>query len=88
MSNLWLTDKIRYFVSASSINMIGKPSAALASKIETEEKDRLAKRREELGEEKLKELERLVEEAKAESEIAPPSEMISGFPITDVGEDF
>jgi Zn-dependent M16 (insulinase) family peptidase len=77
----------RYFVSAPSINMIGKPSAALAAKIESDEKSRIAKRKEELGEEKLKELEKRMQDAKKESEIEPPAEMISEFPITDVSVD-
>ena len=64
--------------------MIGKPSAALATKIDTDEKSRIAKRKEELGEEKLKELEKRMQDAKKESEVEPPAEMISGFPITDV----
>ena len=74
----------RYFVSAPSINMVGKPSAALATKIEKDEKERIVQRKEELGEEKLKELEKLMQDAKKESEIEPPAEMIGSFPITDV----
>jgi len=71
-------------VSAPSINMVGKPSAALAAKIEKDEKERIVQRKEELGEERLKELEQLMQDAKTESEVEPPSEMISSFPITDV----
>ena len=73
--------------------MIGKPSAALAAQIEKDETERLAKRREELGEETLKEMERAVEAAKKEMERTvkatdkgsetPPPSMISDFPITD-----
>lgn len=81
----WQDSPFRYFVSAPSINMIGKPSAALAAKIDTDEKSRIAQRKEELGEEKLKELEKRMQDAKKESEVEPPAEMISGFPITDVG---
>lgn len=76
--------ELRYFVSANSITTIGKPSAALAAKIENDEKSRIAKRKEELGEEKLKELEEIMKKAKEESEVPPPPEMISEFPITDV----
>lgn len=64
--------------------MVGKPSAALAAKIEHEEKERLEKRRQELGEDKLKELEEAMQKAKKESETPPPPKMISDFPITDV----
>ena len=65
--------------------MIGRPSAKLATKIDGDEKSRIAKRKEELGEEKLKELQRKVDEAKAESDMPPPPSMIRDFPITDVG---
>jgi Zn-dependent M16 (insulinase) family peptidase len=75
----------RYFVSAPSLTIIGKPSAALSAKIEGDEKERIAKRKAELGEEKLKELEKKVEEAKKESDVPPPPQMISEFPLTDVG---
>ncbi len=62
---------------AAALTVIGKPSAALSTKLEMEEKERLDQRRTELGEEKLKELEKAVEEAKKESEIPPPESMIS-----------
>ena len=65
--------------------MIGKPSAQLAAKIDADEKQRLDSRREALGPARLAELQKAVEEAKAESEKAPPPEMIRDFPITDVG---
>lgn len=78
------TDIGRYFVSPPSLTVIGKPSAALSTKIESDEKERIAKRKAELGEEKLKELERKVEEAKKESDVPPPPEMIGDFPLTDV----
>ncbi|WRT68029.1 uncharacterized protein IL334_005004 [Kwoniella shivajii] len=79
----WVSLLDKYYASASSITVIGKPSAALSAKIEKDEKERVEKRKVELGEEKLKELERKVEEAKKASDVPPPSEMISGFPITD-----
>ncbi|WWC71010.1 uncharacterized protein I206_104963 [Kwoniella pini CBS 10737] len=79
----WTSLLDQYYASASSITVIGKPSAALSEKIEKDEKERVEKRKAELGEEKLKELERKVEEAKKQSDVPPPSEMISNFPITD-----
>ncbi len=79
-----LTIQLRYYVRSESLTLIGKPSAALASKIDTDEKKRLADRRAELGEAKLKELERELENAKAESDKPPPAEMIGDFPLTDV----
>ncbi|WWC88419.1 uncharacterized protein L201_003330 [Kwoniella dendrophila CBS 6074] len=79
----WISLLDKYYVSASSITIIGKPSAALSEKIEKDEKERVEKRKAELGEEKLKELEKKVDDAKKQSDIPPPSEMISNFPITD-----
>jgi Zn-dependent M16 (insulinase) family peptidase len=73
-------------VAQNCLTVVGKPSAALSAKIEKDEKDRIAKRIEELGEAKLKELEQKLEEAKKESDIPPPPEMIADFPITDVSK--
>ena len=77
-----LTD--RYYVSQPSVTVIGKPSAALAAKIESDEKSRLAARKAELGEEKLQDLLQLLEDAKAESDRPPPADMINSFPLTNV----
>lgn len=63
--------------------VIGKPSAALSSKIESEEKSRILARKDELGVAKLKELEAELEKAKQESDKPPPPEMIGTFPLTD-----
>lgn len=79
-----MTDAGRYFVSSPSLTIIGKPSAALSAKIESDEKERIEKRKSELGEEKLKELETKLEQAKKESDVPPPPEMIGNFPVTDV----
>ncbi|OCF75418.1 cytoplasmic protein [Kwoniella mangroviensis CBS 8886] len=79
----WISLLDQYYVAAPSITVIGKPSAALSEKIEKDEKERVEKRKAELGEEKLKELEKRVEDAKKQSDVPPPTEMISGFPITD-----
>ena len=74
----------RYYVSAECITVIGKPSAALSKKIEEEEKLRIVTRQNELGKDKLKELESALEQAKKESEAPPPADMIASFPLTDV----
>lgn len=83
-SSDWVALLDRYYASPPSLTIIGKPSAAMSARIEKEEKERIAKRKIELGEEKLKDLERRLEEAKKESDIPPPPEMIADFPITDV----
>ena len=81
---VFIANSFRYYVEPSSITAIGKPSAALAAKIEQDEKARLSARKEQLGPGQLKELEKLLEESKKESDVPPPSEMISDFPLTDV----
>lgn len=81
----WLDLLERYYINQPSITTVGKPSAALSAKIESDEKERLAKRKAELGEDKLKQFEKDLEAAKAESDRPPPDGMISDFPITDVG---
>ncbi|EIW67501.1 hypothetical protein TREMEDRAFT_33585 [Tremella mesenterica DSM 1558] len=73
----------QYFISQNCLTIIGKPSAALAQKIESDEKERIAKRKEEFGKEKLEELGRMLKKAKEESDTPPPEEMITSFPLTD-----
>ncbi|WVO17244.1 hypothetical protein L204_104936 [Cryptococcus depauperatus] len=79
----WTALLDKYFVSAASVTIIGRPSTALSEKIKKEEKERIAKRKEELGEEKLRQLGQKLEKAKKESEIPPPKDMITEFPITN-----
>ncbi|OCF37287.1 cytoplasmic protein [Kwoniella heveanensis BCC8398] len=79
----WIKLLDQYYVSSPSITIVGKPSAALSAKIEKDEKERVEKRKSELGEEKLKELEKKLQNAKAASDVPPPTEMISDFPLTD-----
>ena len=64
--------------------MIAKPSASLSAKLEKEERDRIERRRADLGEEELKRLEEAVKKAKAESDKPPPDGMVEAFPLTDV----
>lgn len=71
-------------MSQPSLTTIGKPSASLSAKIEQDEKDRLAQRKSELGEEKLKVLQKVLDAAKEESDRPPPENVISDFPLTDV----
>ncbi|CAG8543440.1 8472_t:CDS:10 [Ambispora gerdemannii] len=62
----------------------GKPSAEFAKKLADDEKQRIEKQREELGPERLKELELLFEEAKKKNELPLPPEIIKNFPIPHV----
>lgn len=64
--------------------MRGKPSAALAERLESDEKARIAKQREDLGEAGLKKLEQELEEAKKEHEQPIPEKVLTDFPVPDV----
>ncbi|WVN87093.1 uncharacterized protein L203_102269 [Cryptococcus depauperatus CBS 7841] len=79
----WTALLDEYFVSSSSVTIIGRPSTALSEKIEKEENERIAKRKEDLGEEKLRQLGQKLEKAKKESEIPPPKDMITEFPVAN-----
>jgi Zn-dependent M16 (insulinase) family peptidase len=73
-------------VSQPCLTTIGKPSASLSAKIEQDEKDRIAQRKADLGEDKLKAYQKALDAAKEESDRPPPEKMISDFPLTDVSE--
>lgn len=64
--------------------MLGKPSAGLPEKLETEEKARIAVQKKSLGEEGLAEKIKELEEAKKEHERPIPQEMLTSFPVPPV----
>lgn len=75
---------IRYYIDPPSIIIIGKPSAALVTQLEVDEKSRIAQQIAELGPEGLKKAEADVEAAKAEHDKPIPQELLTGFPVPDV----
>ena len=62
----------------------GRPSAALAEKLETDEKKRVAKQVEDLGPEGLQKAKEELEAAKAKHEEPIPEDLIKTFPVPDV----
>ena len=62
----------------------GRPSVAMAERIEKEEKARLAKQRETLGEEGIAKAVKELEDAKVEHERPIPNEVLTSFPVPDV----
>ncbi|KAI9445287.1 Metalloenzyme, LuxS/M16 peptidase-like protein [Lactarius indigo] len=74
----------RYFVDPKRIVVRGKPSAAVADRIEKEEKARIAKQKETLGPDGLARKARELEEAKAEHDKPIPTEILKSFPVPDV----
>ncbi|KAI0271378.1 Metalloenzyme, LuxS/M16 peptidase-like protein [Gloeopeniophorella convolvens] len=83
-SKQW-TDLIqKYFIDPKRVIVRGKPSAAVADRLEKEEKARIAKQKEALGPEGLAKAVKELEEAKAEHEKPIPSEILKSFPVPDV----
>lgn len=74
----------RYFVHPKRIVVRGKPSAAVAERIEKEEKARIAKQKKALGPEGLAKKAKELEEAKAEHDKPIPPEILKSFPVPDV----
>lgn len=72
----WISD-------APHVSILGKPSMELAKKLKKTEKERLAKRRQELGEEGLKKLKERVEKAKQNNEKPIPPEVLDQWPVPD-----
>ncbi len=62
----------------------GKPSAAVAERLEKEEKARIEEQKETLGPEGLAQKAKELEEAKAEHEKPIPTDVLKSFPLPDV----
>ncbi len=63
---------------------MGKPSAEFAEQLAKQEEERIEKQIETLGEEKLKELEKCLEEATKANNIPIPSNIIENFPVPNI----
>lgn len=74
----------RYYIDPSSVVVIGRPSAALAAKLEKDEKKRLAAQVKRLGPEGIKAAAKELEEAKAEHDKPIPTEVLTRFQIPSV----
>ena len=71
-------------VNQPHVVILGKPSAALAEKLEKDEKARVAAQKERLGEEGLAAAERALEAAKKEHDKEIPKDVLASFPVPDV----
>ncbi|KAI0307721.1 Metalloenzyme, LuxS/M16 peptidase-like protein [Multifurca ochricompacta] len=83
-SKQWTNLIRKYFVDPKRVVVRGKPSAAVAERLEKEEKARIAKQKEDLGHEGLAMKARELQEAKAEHERPIPTEILKSFPVPDV----
>lgn len=78
-------DFLRKWVADNEhVSILGKPSAKLAKKTEEDEKKRVAEQQKRLGEEGLKELQKKLEEAKAENDREIPKELLGKFKVPGV----
>lgn len=77
----WINILNHYFIGKKYVCIIGKASPALKEKLAKEEKARIEKQAKELGEEGLKQKQKLLDESKEKNEILPPKEMISNIPV-------
>ncbi|EDR15625.1 uncharacterized protein LACBIDRAFT_300739 [Laccaria bicolor S238N-H82] len=80
----WANLLQRYYIDPPSVVVCGKPSAALADKLEKDEKTRVAEQVKKLGLDGLKKAEAELEAAKAEHGKPTPSDILIGFPVPDV----
>ncbi|KAF8507185.1 Metalloenzyme, LuxS/M16 peptidase-like protein [Russula emetica] len=83
-SEQWADLIQKYFVSPNRVIVRGKPSAAVAERLEKEEKARVEKQKATLGPEGLAQKAKELEEAKAEHDKPIPTEVLKSFPLPDV----
>lgn len=80
----WVRLLKQYYVNPHRVVLVGKPSAAMAKRLEDEEKARIAKQKEALGEAGLKKAEAELEAAKKEHDTSIPTEILTSFPVPSV----
>jgi len=83
-STQWTDLLKKYYVDPPRIVVRGKPSGAMADKLEKDEKARIAAQKERLGSKGLARAEKELEEAKQEHEKEIPNEILTSFPVPDV----
>ncbi|KAI9473757.1 MAG: Metalloenzyme, LuxS/M16 peptidase-like protein [Benjaminiella poitrasii] len=77
----WLNILKKWYLDAPHITLFGKPSAEFADQQTEEETNRIEKQRTDLGDKKLEELQKYLENAKAKNEVSIPNEIIEDFKI-------
>ncbi|CAK5280254.1 unnamed protein product [Mycena citricolor] len=83
-SKQWTDILQKYYIDPHNVVLRGKPSAALAEKLDTDEKARIAAQVARLGPEGLKKAEEELAQAKAEHDTPIPTEMLLDFAVPDV----
>lgn len=64
--------------------VIGKPSAEMADRLEQDEKQRIQDQRDQLGDEGLARVEKILENAIKDHDKEIPTEILTSFPVPDV----
>ncbi|KAL5484731.1 hypothetical protein EMCRGX_G021276 [Ephydatia muelleri] len=80
----WLGLLKHYFIAGPYVAMLGTPSTSLAETMSQEEKDRIAKQKELLGEAGLSQKRQELEEAIRQNEIPPPMDIVTSFPVPGI----
>ncbi|XP_071956159.1 uncharacterized protein C05D11.1-like [Antedon mediterranea] len=78
----------RYVTEAKAVTIIGKPSKEMADSMATEEKERVKKQCEKLGEKGLTSMTEVLEKATEENEKEPSDGMLSCLPVPDASAVF
>ncbi|KAI7904653.1 Metalloenzyme, LuxS/M16 peptidase-like protein [Cokeromyces recurvatus] len=77
----WLNVIKRWYLDAPHVTLYGKPSAEFADQQTEEETNRIEKQRADLGDKRLEELQRELEDAKAKNDVPVPKEILEDFKI-------
>ncbi|CAG8678658.1 5107_t:CDS:10, partial [Funneliformis mosseae] len=80
----WIQYLKKYHLDNPNITILGRPSATLAETLAEQEKKRTEKQIENLGTDKLKELEERLEKAIKSNDVPIPSSVIENFPVPSV----
>ncbi|KAL5495204.1 hypothetical protein ACEPAI_667 [Sanghuangporus weigelae] len=83
-SSQWAELLKRYYVDSPCVVIRGKPSAALADKLENDEKARVEEQVKQLGPEGLAKVKDVLEKAKTENDAPIPEKVLTAFPVPDV----
>lgn len=79
----WRNFTSKWLADAHHVSILGKPSLELASKMKKEEEERVEKRRQELGPQGLKKLERRLQAAKDKNDEPIPAEVIDRWEVPE-----
>lgn len=74
----------RYYLDVPHVTLLGRPSADFAEQLAEEEQNRVEKQCQDLGEQKLKDLQSQLEDAMAKNDKPLPSGILENFRIPPV----